>query len=82
MKAHGIYMDGAKSADPTARKAKYDEANVLYDEALGAFQNAVDILNNATASTDPTEQKPPKSLKLALLHCSGRDPPVKVGNAY
>lgn len=66
MKAHAIYMDGAKSADATARKTKYDEANALYDEALGAFQNAADILNNATASSDAAEQKRREALKLAL----------------
>jgi tetratricopeptide (TPR) repeat protein len=66
MKAYNTYVEGAKSTDATLRRTKFEEANALYDKALDAFHNAVDILTKATQSSDPTEQKRRDSLKLGL----------------
>jgi tetratricopeptide (TPR) repeat protein len=66
MKGYGAYLEGAKSTDKDIRKAKYEEATKSYDDALGAFQNAVDIFNKAEAATDPAEQKRRESFKLSL----------------
>jgi len=66
MKGYGLYVEGAKSTDKELRKTKFEEANKNYDDALGAFQNAVDILKRAEPSTDPVEQKRRESFKLTL----------------
>ncbi len=57
LKGHKAYEEGARSPDVELRKSKYVEANASYDQALAAFQNAVDILKHADAATDPAEKK-------------------------
>lgn len=65
-KAYAIYREGAATADPEARRAKYADANKYYDDALATFQQAVDIINKADAATDPAEQKRRDSLKVGI----------------
>ncbi len=68
LKAKGFkaYKEGATQADPQVRITKYQEANKSYDEALAAFQEAVNIIKNAEAATDPADQKRRDTLKLDL----------------
>ena len=58
LKAKGfkIYREGSAQTDVAQRKAKYDEANKLFDEALADFKTATNILQTAEASTDAAEQ--------------------------
>ena len=65
-KGYKSYKEGATNADLTARLAKYKEANESYDGALAAFQNAVNVIQKAEASTDQAEQKRRDGLKLDL----------------
>ena len=68
LKARGfkIYREGATQPNLDVRKAKFEEANKSYDEALASFQNAVDVIKNAEAATDPAEQKRRDQLKADL----------------
>jgi tetratricopeptide (TPR) repeat protein len=66
MKGYTVYLDGAKNTDRSVRDAKYKEANALYDEALSAFDNAMDILKKAAPATDPIDQKRRELLTLNL----------------
>jgi tetratricopeptide (TPR) repeat protein len=65
-KGHAIYREGARSSDPELKRAKYAEANKLYDEALAGFQEALKVHTNAAAATDPAEQKQRDTNKLVL----------------
>ena len=52
-----IYKEGTAAADPTMRKAKFEEANKSYDDGLAVFQQAMGILSQAEATTEPVELK-------------------------
>lgn len=68
LKAKGfkIYREGNSSTDIEIRKAKYDEANKFYDEALKSFQQAISIIINAEAAANPADQKKRDSLKSSI----------------
>lgn len=51
------YREGAASSDPSVRIGKYQEANKYYEDALAAFQQALDVIKNAEAAADTAEQK-------------------------
>jgi tetratricopeptide (TPR) repeat protein len=65
-KGYSIYREGAATADAEARRAKYVDANKYYDDALAAFQQALDVINKAEATQDPAEQKRRELLKVGL----------------
>lgn len=65
-KGYDAYYAGASQPDLTVRKAKYEEANRHYDEALAAFDRAIAVMKNAPAATDPNDQKRRDSVKLEL----------------
>ncbi len=68
-KARGYdsYKEGAASTDTAIRKAKYEAANKDYDEGLAAFDQAMAVIKNAPAPTDPAEQKTRANVSLELL---------------
>jgi len=66
MKGFTLYQEGGKSTDKAGREAKYKEANAVYDDALGSFQTALDVIKNAPASTDPVETKRREGMTLSL----------------
>ena len=59
LKAKGfkVYREGATQPDPEVRKTKYQEANKYYDDALAAFQQAINVIKTAEAAADPAEAK-------------------------
>lgn len=56
-RAYDTYKEGAASTDPAIRKAKYESANKDYDDALAAYDQAMIVIKNAPAATDPADQK-------------------------
>lgn len=54
-KGYAFYKEGASSPDPAVRKAKYEQANKLYDEALVAFKQAIEVIDKAEPSADAAE---------------------------
>ena len=68
LKAKGFkfYKEGATQPDLEVRKAKYAEANKDYDDALVAFQNAVNVIKKAEAAADPADQKRRDALQADL----------------
>jgi len=77
-KGYKLYREGAALTDLAVRKAKYDEANKAYDEALASFQDAIGILSHAEASTDPVEQKRREKLKHDLYAAAAEIHRLKV----
>ena len=65
-KGHAIYVEGAKSADPELKKAKYADANRYYDQALAGLPEAIKVINSAEPATDAADQKRRDGLKLGL----------------
>jgi tetratricopeptide (TPR) repeat protein len=61
-----LYVQGAKSTDGTARLEKYNLAKKEYNDALGVYAQAVDIVKRAPAATDPKDQQTRKALMLDL----------------
>ncbi len=61
------YKEGAASAEASLRKSKYEMANKDYDEGLAAFDQAMVVVKNAPAATDPAGQKNRTTLMLNLL---------------
>jgi tetratricopeptide (TPR) repeat protein len=57
-----IYVQGAKSPDVSMRLEKYNAAKKEYNDALGAYAQAVDIVKKAPAATDPKDQQTRKAL--------------------
>ena len=68
LKARGfkVYKEGATQPNPEIRVAKYQEANKSYDDALAAFQDAINIIKNAEAATDPADKKRRETLTMDL----------------
>jgi len=60
-KGFKIYREGSTSTDVEIRKAKYDEANKFYDEALTSFKQANEIIKNAETSLSSADQADPKN---------------------
>jgi len=69
LKARGFekYREGAPLTDLTARREKFDAANVDYNEALKAFDQAMAVIKAADAPASPAEAKQRDSVKLELL---------------
>lgn len=66
-RAYEKYREGATSTDTASRKVKYEEANKDYDDGLAAFDQAMAVLKNAPAATDPNDQKNRANITLELL---------------
>lgn len=66
-RGYEVYREGASNPDGVARKAKYEQANKDYDEALAAYEQAMAVIRTAPAATDPTDQKNRASITLELL---------------
>ena len=77
-KGFKLYKEGATSPDMALRKAKYEEANKAYDEALAGFQDAMGIISKAEASSDPAEQKRRDLLKHDLYAAAAEIHRLKV----
>ena len=65
-KGFKAYREGATQADPQVRITKYQEANKSYDDALAAFQDAINLIKNAEAATDPADKKRRETLTADL----------------
>lgn len=65
-KGFELYVTGAKSADGTARLAKYAEAKKEYNDALAAYAQAAEIIKKAEPATDPKDQQVRKALTTGL----------------
>ncbi|MFN0278737.1 MAG: tetratricopeptide repeat protein [Pyrinomonadaceae bacterium] len=65
-KGFKLYKEGATSGDSAVKKAKFEEANKIYDEALADFTVGLEVIKRAPAATDPAEQKRRDSLKHSL----------------
>jgi tetratricopeptide (TPR) repeat protein len=61
-----LYLQGAKSADATAKIEKYNAAKKEYAAALAAYTQAADIVKKAPAATDPKDQQTRKSMMYDL----------------
>lgn len=77
-KGFKLYLEGAKSGDATIKKAKFEEANKAYDDALVGFQDALGIMSRAGAATDPAEQKRRDTLKHDLYLVAAETHRLKV----
>lgn len=66
-RAYDTYKEGAASADAALRKSKYEAANKDYDAGLAAFAQAMTVIKNAPAATDPTDQKNRASITAEIL---------------
>jgi len=69
LKARGYekYREGASQTDLAVRKAKYDEANHDFDDALKAYDQAMQIYNAAPAPETPQEGAGRDKSKLKLM---------------
>ena len=69
LKARGydFYKEGAGSADLALRKSKYEAANKDYEDALASFQQAMAVIKNAPAATEPADQKNRANVTLEIL---------------
>jgi tetratricopeptide (TPR) repeat protein len=65
-KGFDLYVAGAKSADGTARLAKYAEAKKEYNDALAAYAQAAEIIKKADAPVDPKDQQIRKAMTTGL----------------
>lgn len=54
-KGFKLYREGATQTEIAQRRAKYDEANRLFDEALSDFKTAMNILQTADAPGETAE---------------------------
>jgi tetratricopeptide (TPR) repeat protein len=66
-RGYGFYKEGVSSADPSVKLAKFDLARKDFTAALGAYAQAIDVIKQAPAATDATDQKKRDALKLGLL---------------
>jgi tetratricopeptide (TPR) repeat protein len=57
-----FYVQGAKSAEASAKLEKYNQAKKEFTASLAAFAQANDIVKKAAAATDPKDQQTRKSL--------------------
>ena len=57
-----LYVQGAKSAEATAKLEKYNLAKKEYHAALASFAQATDIVKKAGAATDAKDQAARKSI--------------------
>lgn len=65
-KGFDLYVAGAKSADGTARLAKYAEAKKEYNDALAAYAQAAEIIKKADAPVDAKDQQVRKAMTTGL----------------
>lgn len=65
-KGFDLYVAGTKSADGTARLAKYGEAKKEYTDALTAYAQAADVIKKADPATDPRDQQARKTMSSGL----------------
>jgi tetratricopeptide (TPR) repeat protein len=77
-KGFKLYKEGASAPDMAVRKAKFEEANKAYDEALAGFQDAIAVILRAEASIDPAEQKRRDVLKHDLYAAAAEIHRLKV----
>jgi len=66
-RGYGYYKEGAGSTDASVKLAKYDLAKKDYSAALVSYAQAMEVVKNAPAAADPTEQKKREALKLGLM---------------
>jgi tetratricopeptide (TPR) repeat protein len=66
-RGHNIYKEGATSPDANVRRERYEVANRDYDEALAAYEQAMQVIKNAPAPTDAAGQKQRQNLTLELM---------------
>lgn len=67
LRGYEVYREGAANPDAAVRKAKYQDANKDYDEALAAFTQAMAVIKGAPAATDQNDQKNRADATLKLL---------------
>lgn len=67
VRGYEAYREGVTSSDASVRKAKYEQANKDFDDALASYAQAMQIIKAAPAATDPKEQTQRASVTLELL---------------
>lgn len=66
-RGYNLYIEGAKSQDPSLRLAKYEAAKKEYNDALATYDAAKAILKAAGPGTDPNDQKYRANIAQELL---------------
>lgn len=66
-RGYGFYKEGVTSPDASVKLAKYELAKKDYNDALAAYAQAIEVIKNAPAATDPNDQKKREALKLGLM---------------